>query len=419
MRFAAGVALISASLLIGSSGAVAWADTDSDAGASESSSTGQSQGSEAPSDGGIKAGPPTKPSTDPVRTTLRNVTTAIHSLPKLIRQQSTAQKPAQLEPTAKTTSTDKSDATTDSDAASAESTAVAPDENVVTSDPNGAGPDSHTTPLANISLPPVSPPSNPLPPVPPIVKPVTNAVSAVANVALSVPGTIATISTSPTPVTDVITSLQQILTDTVTPLVQASSDLTSLLLGAAATIPETTPVAGAPGGIGVGAATPTIALAPVKQLDPAQVPLFAGFPVTANLPAPDPLFNVAPTALSRQLVSGTQSTTLDAATQSALGDFIEHVVGALLAPASLQALAALALPGVLGLLIVGAAGMRIGYRQAKAMLEARISGIAAFAGAGPLGVVRSGSLIALHSRTSRVRTPDPARTAGLPEQVAS
>jgi hypothetical protein len=350
------------------------------------------------------------------------LTTAIHSLPKLIRQQSTAPKPAQLEPTPKTTSTDKSDATTDSDAASAESTSVAPDENVVTSDPNGAAPDSHTTPLANTSLPPVSPPSNPLPPVPPIVKPVTNAVTAVANVALSVPGRVATISTSPTPLTDVITALQQMLTDTITPLVQASSDLSSLLLGAAATIPATTPVASAPGGISVSAATPTVALVPVKQLDPSPVPLFAGFPETANLPAPEPPFNIASTAMSRPLLgSGTRSTTVDAAAQSALGEFIEHAVDALLAPASLTALAALALPGVLGLLIVGAAGMRIGYRQAKAMLEVRISGIAAFAGAGPLGVVRSGSLIALHSRTSRasrVRAPDPARTAGLREQVA-
>jgi hypothetical protein len=86
--------------------------------------------------------------------------------------------------------------------------------------------------------------------------------------------------------------------------------------------------------------------------------------------------------------------------------FLDHVVRSVLVPASLTALAAIAVPGLGGLLIVCAAGIRVGYRQAKAGLALRASGIARFAGPGPMGVVRSGSLIALHTRTPKVaKTP--------------
>jgi hypothetical protein len=81
--------------------------------------------------------------------------------------------------------------------------------------------------------------------------------------------------------------------------------------------------------------------------------------------------------------------------------FLDHVVSSVLVPASLTALAAIAVPGLGGLLIVCAAGIRVGYRQAKASLALRASGIARFAGPGPMGIVRSGSLIALHTRGAR------------------
>ncbi|WP_099042293.1 hypothetical protein [Mycobacterium neglectum] len=92
--------------------------------------------------------------------------------------------------------------------------------------------------------------------------------------------------------------------------------------------------------------------------------------------------------------------------------FLDHVVRSVLAPASLTALAAIAVPGVAGLLIVCAAGIRVGYRQAKAGLALRVSGIARFAGSGPMGVVRSGGLIALHTRTPRLGKPHASRAIG-------
>jgi hypothetical protein len=91
----------------------------------------------------------------------------------------------------------------------------------------------------------------------------------------------------------------------------------------------------------------------------------------------------------------------------------EHTVRAVLVPASLFSLAAVALPGLGGLLIVSAAGVRVGYRQAKTGLALRAAGIARFAGPGPLGVVRSGSQIALRTRPPRVR-PSPHAAAGRP-----
>ena len=74
---------------------------------------------------------------------------------------------------------------------------------------------------------------------------------------------------------------------------------------------------------------------------------------------------------------------------------ILNVAGVL--PISLAVLAALALPGAGGLTILTAAGVRIGYRQAKAGFVVQTGDIARFArpGAGPVGVVRSGSVVVL------------------------
>jgi hypothetical protein len=58
-----------------------------------------------------------------------------------------------------------------------------------------------------------------------------------------------------------------------------------------------------------------------------------------------------------------------------------------------------ALPGLGGLIIATGAGIRIGYRQAKFSFALRASGVARYARVGPLGVVRSGSLIAARPQT--------------------
>jgi hypothetical protein len=97
---------------------------------------------------------------------------------------------------------------------------------------------------------------------------------------------------------------------------------------------------------------------------------------------------------------------------------VRHAVGAVLAPFSLLVLALLASPGVAGLVLLGAAGTFVGYRQAKAASILRAVGIARFVKSGPLGVVRSGSLVAVHSRSSKASRPQRGQDAKPLESVA-
>jgi hypothetical protein len=126
---------------------------------------------------------------------------------------------------------------------------------------------------------------------------------------------------------------------------------------------------------------------------------------------------IATAGLSRELsISGTAP--IATAAPTGVLPALEHAVAALLVPLSLSTLAALALPGVGGLLIVCAAGIRIGYRQAKAGLMLRASGIARFAGSGPVGVVRTGSLIALRPRPVRTARHAAPPASALLDQAA-
>ena len=58
-----------------------------------------------------------------------------------------------------------------------------------------------------------------------------------------------------------------------------------------------------------------------------------------------------------------------------------------------------------GLVVLTAAGVRVGYRQAKAGFVVQAAGIARFAGPGPLGVVHSGSWVVVRPRALRVARP--------------
>ena len=116
-------------------------------------------------------------------------------------------------------------------------------------------------------------------------------------------------------------------------------------------------------------------------------------------------------ASSELLLTGTGSLSGLAAPSGVAGLMILNAAGVL--PISLAALAALALPGAGGLTILTAAGVRVGYRQAKAGSALRTAGIARFAGPGPLGVVRSGSLVVIRPRTGARRR---ALSAGDPFQ---
>ena len=120
-------------------------------------------------------------------------------------------------------------------------------------------------------------------------------------------------------------------------------------------------------------------------------------------------------------VSGISPPQPDAGSLIAAGSSFRHVVGAIVVSVSLWALAAAALPGAGGLGVLTLAGVRVGYRQAKAGVAVRTTGIASFArsGAGPLGVVRSGSLVGIRPRALRVVQPGALKAPeGLLDKVA-
>jgi hypothetical protein len=122
-------------------------------------------------------------------------------------------------------------------------------------------------------------------------------------------------------------------------------------------------------------------------------------------------------ASSELLLTGTGSLSgLAAPSGGVAGLMILNAAGVL--PISLAALAALALPGTGGLTILTAAGVRVGYRQAKAGSAVRTAGIARFAGPGPLGVVHSGSLIVVRPRALRVARPRALSAECLLDKVA-
>jgi hypothetical protein len=239
-----------------------------------------------------------------------------------------------------------------------------------------------------------------------------------------VPGVIMSLPASEDPVGDVITSMQNMLVsmnEAVVPLAQVPGDLYSLLVVAAGTDAATVnPVAtnsatGLSAAAGAGLTPPSAPMPPPMPPGPPG----GGMSLLGDVIAPATVAGIATAGLSSDLsVSGTAPLATQGAEPTGALALLENTVRAVLAPASLSALAAFALPGVGGLLIICAAGMRLGYRQAKAAWTVRTTGIARFVRQGPLGVVRSGSLVALHPRTSRGGRPQPSRAPSFLEQAA-
>ncbi len=280
-----------------------------------------------------------------------------------------------------------------------------------------------TDPVAPVSsVSPVSPVA-PVPPVTPLSKvvgPITNAVATVGSAVESVPAMVLSLPTSATPVADVITTVQNVLTSVsgaVIPLTQLPSDLASLL----GVTPIDQPVVLGSSVLATGPIAAVDVPAPASPL-PQAVPIPGTWdvPLATSVAAPVALGGIATAGLSQEVsTSGMAPPAPSSVSPPDVLSILKHTVGALLVPASLSALAAVALPGVGGLLIICAAGMRVGYRQAKAGWALQITGIARYAGPGPLGVVRSGSLVALRPRTLRVAHPEVPRAAGLLDQAAA
>ena len=236
-----------------------------------------------------------------------------------------------------------------------------------------------------------------------VFEPVSGAVETLARALGEAGLTLVSLPGSQTPITDVVTAIQIMINavvDAVVEVAKVPGNLMNLLGFATAD--------GAPAPLfGVSGSTGTVSRAPVGPLfgneamqQPQVVALDA--PLFGNVVNASEFGGITPASLSHELsLSGLAPA--PSGVNPATSSFLDNIVKSVLVPASLTALAAIAIPGIGGLLIVCAAGIRVGYRQAKASLALRVSGIARFAVPGPMGVVRSGSLITLHHpRTKRI-----------------
>jgi hypothetical protein len=253
--------------------------------------------------------------------------------------------------------------------------------------------------------------------LPPVVAPTTGAVAAGVQ---SLVAPVAGVQTLVTPIADelatgliapvpdVLTSIQAMLTataDAFVPVTQVPSDLASLF-----GFPGAQPASGR---VGADILWPSTATVPTPA-QTARPHTSEHGPISASDGAGETARATA-TSISGATSAMVGASSLNARARTAPADAMSEGLqaffrsyGALVITASLSAMVAAALPGLVALLIPTVAGVGVGYRQAKAGIALRASGIARFAGSGPVGIVRSGSLIAL--RPSAMRVARPART---------
>lgn len=429
VRGAVGVCAVSATLFLNCA-AVAAADTGSEGGDSPS----QSSANANPSPAGAAAGGPTstiknaRPGAviagvlqDRLRTTVRDFTGALngsgtlHLPPKvtIFPKPRTQQKSS--EPEGKTANTSTSEAAPEADSPVAEptspdptvaggtATTLAATEDTTPASPAGPTPPS---PAATIKLGP--PPLSPL--AASVAGSVHSAANSVKDAVDALPALLAALPTSKDPIGDVLATVQSMLISvgiSVTTISEIPGDLSTLLGFPAATTP---PVATVTGGAPLHPATAPATVSPIDLLPVLLAPAPADTAVVAGPVTVPPVFaGTTSVGLGQELTRTAPLSLHGASSAGSTASVLERAVSKILVPVSIAALAALALPGVGGLLVLSVLGVRIGYRQAKANFVLQASGISRFAGPGPLGVVRSGSFIALHTRAAHPRSS--ARTA--------
>ncbi|MGN7782508.1 hypothetical protein ACTJJE_23770 [Mycolicibacterium sp. 22603] len=436
---ALGACVLSAVLLIGGPAAIAIADDGPSGGGTGGSSSVGSGGST-----GTAPTPGTRTQTDfgstvrdSVRDALRDVRNTLGTLgsPHTRPQQGTGTSGTDLEQQNELIlHPDDPDPTPDVTpeiaigivAPTATATIAAPVPPVTTAPQPTADPEPATNPAADGSTgttprssTPAPKPSNPTRPLPFATVPdavavfgntMTTVLGSTHDTVAAVPALLALLPTSTTPVADVISTMESMLTavnTSVSAIIALPADLSALM--GVPVVP--TPGAPLPLTQRMAQDVPSadlsdMMLAPVQAADPAGA-LLAEAPVQPSLLSSPTTVALRTAAPAVPIPVGLRGI----ATSSAPDSFLDRAVSEVLLPLSLAALAAVALPGVGGLLVILGLGIRIGYRQAKAGWAVHVAGFGRFAGAGPLGVVRSGSMVALHiprGIRSKVATGSPA-----------
>jgi hypothetical protein len=358
LRFGAGVCVLAAGLLMGG-GAVAVADP-----VSGSSPNGDDGGTNLPVRGGTASSPVGK-ITGTLPKTLQDVASTVGSGPPPGQQSSSVtstvgsgRQPGQQSSSA--TSTVGSDPqpgqqpSTGAKSPKKEPGGTGSGLVAAVPDPVAAVPD----PVAPVPDPVAAVP-NAVASVPNLVAPVTDVVAPVTDVVASVPNLVAPVTDVLTQVSDVIAPGQYMPTSVagaVVPLTRPPSDLSSFLLGIAGVAPIEDG-SGDIHGPGLAADAGASVASPVP-LGP-QLAGIPGVPVAGNatrietldvtlLGRVSALYGMAPQAPNGAFPMGAES-------------FFPHDFDELLLIASLWALAAVALPGIGGLVIVTVVGVRIGY----------------------------------------------------------
>ncbi len=410
LRCAAGGCVLAAGLLMGG-GAVAVADP----GLGGSAPNGD-DGTNAPVQSGLTAGSPVGNVTDTVRETIQGVTGTSGSGAQPAQQRATGptstlgsgRQPGQQPSTGATSPKTKAGGTNTED--QKEDAGLVPAvPNPVAAGPNVVAPATNLVPpVTEVVAPATDVHRGVVAPVTEVVPQVTEVVAPVTNVVTPITGVVAPVTDALAPVSDVIAPGQDLLASVagaVVPLTQPPCDLSSFLLG----IAGVAPAGDGSGGIhgpGLSAAAGT------TGESPARIP---GVPLAGNA---TPVGTLDVIALSRaSALSGMAPLAPDRATPIGVPSqsFFQQLCELLLI-ASLWALAAAALPGIGGLLTLTAAGVRVGYRQAKAGFAVRPAGIARFAPPARLSnVVRSGSSVGVRPRALRVVHPGALTARRLPD----
>jgi hypothetical protein len=262
--------------------------------------------------------------------------------------------------------------------------AAAPTSNVVAAETNAADPVTNVVTA-----------------VPTVVTPLTDVVATIPELFASIPALVASSI-------DFIVAVQDLFTSVaaeVVPLAHLPYDLLSML-----GVPSAQPVASGSAHAGAlslaSAATvpvPPIPLMASQLLLPRPVAAAHGGGSVGNAALVTALSGRTTTQVGQDPLRS--ETPAAAAKKTNLNDArarIAHAFGKVLRSASLWEIAAVALPGLGGLLVFTATGVRVGHRQAKAGFALDTRGIARFARSGPIGVVRSGSLVAIRRAASAV-----------------
>ncbi|WP_304106891.1 hypothetical protein [Mycolicibacterium bacteremicum] len=414
MRGALGAGVLSTALLLGGPVAIALADDGTSGGTGSSSTGGQTSGSTGSS--------PSSPRTttdvgsslrESLRQSLNDVRRSLGSLDGRTRPGTTtpaggsAAEDSELTPG----TIDAPDVTPEvaieivaptADDVAAEPTAPpVPPTSVAEPEPAATTPPAGSTPQSSAAPKPTNRHPLPFAKVPDAVAAVGDTVATVLDsthdTVAALPALLATLPTSATPVSDVITTIEYMLTTmtgSVSAITALPTDLGTLMgINWVPAPPGNLAPPQTPRPLDPAPATglTEVMWAPVQAADTA-TGLIAEAPAAPSLLSATTVAGITHAAVAKPMPAGLRGI----ATSGSPDSFLDRAVTEVLLPLSLAALAAVALPGVGGLLVICGLGIRIGYRQAKAGWAVHVAGIGRFAGAGPMGVVRSGSMVALH-----------------------